>query len=196
VYDGVGKAVPVSRQEETMSFLDKVTKAVGDVVDKGKKDVDQFLKIQKLNGEVSGFEKKIEGFTGQIDTATKQAGVKAIELLRAGAISSPELQAFVEQIVGIEQQIAAEQANIAAKKEEIERVKAEHEAEHAAAAPAAAPAPPAPVADAPVAPPPLPTPPAAPAPVPAPAVAVKFCPQCGAKLAGGAFCGECGAKLG
>jgi hypothetical protein len=178
-----------------MSFLDKVTKAVGDVVDKGKKDVDQFLKIQKLNGEVSGFEKQIEGFKGQIDEATRQAGIKAIELLRAGTIASPELQAFVEQIVGFEQQIATEQANIVAKKEEIERVKAEHEAEHAAAAPppvtaapAAAPPPPPPVT---AAPPPLPT-----AAAPAAAAAPKFCPQCGAKQTGGAFCPECGAKLG
>ena len=43
-----------------MSFLDKVTKAVGDVVDKGKKDVDQFLKIQKVNGEIGAMEKKPE----------------------------------------------------------------------------------------------------------------------------------------
>ena len=140
-----------------MSFLDKVTKAVGDVVDKGKKDVDQFLKIQKLNGEVTGFEKKIEGFKAQIDEATKQAGIKAIEMLRAGAIQSPELQAFVDQIMGFEQQIAAEQGNIAAKKDEIEKVKAEHEAEHAAAAPVTPPpVASAPVADAPVMPPPIP----------------------------------------
>jgi hypothetical protein len=170
-----------------MGFLDKVTKAVGDVVDKGKKDVDQFLKIQKLNGEIGGFEKQIEGFRAQIDEATKQAGIKAIELLRAGTIASPDLQAFVDQIVGFEKQIAVEQSNIAAKKEEIERVKAEHEAEHGAAAappvPAASDA--APVA---VAPPPLPT--------AAPAAAAKFCPKCGAKITGGAFCGECGARLG
>ncbi len=176
-----------------MGFLDKVTKAVGDVVDKGKKDVDQFLKIQKLNGEIGGFEKKIEGFKAEIDEATKQAGVKAIELLRAGRIASPELQTFVDQIVGFEQQIAGEQGNIVAKREEIERVKAEHEAEHAIAAP------PPPVVTTPgtagagveVAPPPLPA-----AAMPAPAAGTKFCPQCGAKQAGGAFCGECGAKLG
>jgi hypothetical protein len=176
-----------------MSFLDKVTKAVGDVVDKGKKDVDQFMKLQKLNGEIGGFEKKIAGFHGQIDEATKQAGAKAIELLRAGTIASPDLQAFVDQIVGFEQQIALEQSNIAATKAEIERVKAEHEAEHAAAPGPVAPPPvvaaPAP-APAPVVEPPLP---AAAAPA---AAAAKFCPQCGAKQSGGAFCGECGAKLG
>jgi hypothetical protein len=45
--------------ESMMSFFDRVTKAVGDVVDKGKKDVDQFMKIQKINGEIGGMEKKI-----------------------------------------------------------------------------------------------------------------------------------------
>jgi hypothetical protein len=173
-----------------MGFLDKVTKAVGDVVDKGKKDVDQFLKIQKINGEISGFEKKIEGLKGQIDETTKQAGVKAVELVRGGTIASPELQVFVGQIVDLEQQIAAEQDSIVAKKAEIERVKAEHEAEHAAAAP-----PPGPVGSAPVAPPPLPTSPVETAPPPAPA-AGKFCMQCGAQLTGGAFCPQCGARLG
>lgn len=181
-----------------MGFLDKVTKAVGDVVDKGKKDVDQFLKIQKLNGEIGGFEKKIDAFKGQIDEATKQAGVKAIELLRAGTIASPELQSFVDRIVGFEQQIASEQDNIASKRAEIERVKAEHEAEHAAPAPppvptGAAPAPAADILGAPavVPPPPLPTT-AAPASSPTEA---KVCPQCGAHAASGAFCGACGAKL-
>lgn len=180
-----------------MGFLDKVTKAVGDVVDKGKKDVDQFLKIQKLNGEVSGFERKIEGFKAQIDDATKRAGAKAIELLRAGTITSPDLQAFVAEIAGFEEQVKLEQANIEAKRAEIERVKAEHDVEHAAAA-GTVPPPPAPAAPAePAAPPPLP--PAAAAPIVPPAaaaVAPKFCPQCGAKSPTGAFCGECGAKLG
>jgi hypothetical protein len=180
-----------------MGFLDKVTKAVGDVVDKGKKDVDQFLKIQKLNGEVSGFERKIEGLKAQIDDATKRAGAKAIELLRAGAIASPELQAFVAEIAGVEEQVKLEQDKIAATRAEIERVKAEHDAEHAAAA-GTVPPPPAPPAVAePVAPPPLPAAAVAPAPPPpAAAVGPKFCPQCGAKAPTGAFCGECGAKLG
>ena len=36
-----------------MSFLDKVTKVVGDAVDRGKKDLDQFMRIQKVNGKIS-----------------------------------------------------------------------------------------------------------------------------------------------
>ncbi len=33
-----------------MSILDRVTKAVGDAVDRGKREVDQFVRIQKING--------------------------------------------------------------------------------------------------------------------------------------------------
>ena len=53
-----------------MSFLDRVTKAVGDVVDRGKQEVGQFVRIQKINGEIGQMEKKITEFKGQIQTAT------------------------------------------------------------------------------------------------------------------------------
>jgi hypothetical protein len=170
-----------------MSFLDKMTKAVGDVVDKGKKDVDQFMRIQKINGEISGMEKKIAEFNGQIQQVTQETGAKAIALLRSGTFASAELQPFLEKVIAFEQQIAAEEAAIAAKKADIERIKAEHEAEHASVAPASAePAAPA----QPATPPPLPT--AAPAPAPG----AKFCPQCGTPATSGTFCASCGAKLG
>lgn len=45
-----------------MSFLDRVTKAVGGVVDRGKQEVDQFMRIQKINGEIGQMEKKIAEF--------------------------------------------------------------------------------------------------------------------------------------
>ncbi|HEX7485473.1 MAG TPA: hypothetical protein VF332_04935 [Vicinamibacterales bacterium] len=165
-----------------MSFLDKVTKAVGDVVDKGKKDVDQFMKIQKINGEIGGIETKIAGFKAQIAQAKAEAGSKAIELLRAGTIASPELQAFLEQITGSERQIAEEEANIAAKKADIEKIKAEHEAEHVAAAATETPA----------------VPPVAASPTPAaPVASARSCSACGASLAGAAaFCPQCGARQG
>ena len=151
-----------------MSFLDKVTKAVGDVVDKGKKDVDLFMKIQKINGEIGGMEKKIAEFKSQIQALKQQAGEKAIELVRTGTLASPEIQGFFDQVVGFEQQIAAEETAIAGRRADIEKIKAEHEAEHTSAA----------------------------APPPAPVSAGKSCPQCGAQSTGGAFCPQCGAKLG
>jgi hypothetical protein len=203
-----------------MSFFDKVTKAVGDVVDKGKKDVDQFMRIQKINGEISAIETKVAGLKTKIQQNSQEAGAKAIELLKAGSFSNPDLQVFVETRAELEQQIAAEQSAIAAKKADIEKIKEEHEAEHAAAAPtaapaaafaaapAAAPAAAALTAEAPAAPPPLPAQPAGetvapPPPVPTPAAVVppvppdvRTCSQCGKPVAGGAFCPECGAKVG
>jgi wobble nucleotide-excising tRNase len=145
-----------------MSFLDKVTKAVGDVVDKGKKDVDQFMRIQKINGEIGAIEKKIAEFRNQIQQAKAQSGEKAIELLRGGALVSSDLQAFVGQIAGIEQQIVAEEASVADKKADIAKIKAEHDAEPVAPATAA---------------------PATKvcAQCGAPSTGGAFCPQCGAK---------------
>jgi len=162
-----------------MSFFDKVTKAVGDVVDRGKAELDQFKRIQKINGEIGEMEKTIAECKRQIQAATQQAGEKAIVLVRAGTIASPDLKGFVDQITGFERQIAAEQAAVAGKKKEIEAIKAEDEAAKAAAeAPAVPPVP------------------ASPAPA-APAPSAKVCSACGASLAGaGAFCPQCGAKQG
>jgi hypothetical protein len=189
-----------------MSFFDKVTKAVGDVVDKGKdvvdkgkKDLDQFMRIQKINGEISAIEAKVAELKTKIQQNNQEAGAKAIALARAQSLTGPDLQVFVDTLAGIEQQIAAEQAAIAVKKGDIERLKAEHDAEHGTAAPvptAAAPAPAAPMA------PPPPVPATAPpdevlaAPIVPPLPKASACPQCGKPLTGGAFCGECGAKVG
>lgn len=166
-----------------MSLLDKVSKAVGDAMDKGKKDVEQFVKIQKINSEIGGVEKRIRDFEHQIEQAKQAAGERAIDLVRSGALVSPELQQFVDQVQGFEGQIEAERAAIAAKRAAIERMKAEHAAEHAAerGTPAAAP------------------PPVAADTVPPSTAAVghegTVCGQCGARLAAGAFCPECGAKV-
>jgi hypothetical protein len=105
-----------------MGFFDKVTKAVGDAVDKGKKDIDQFMRIQKINGEISAIEAQVADLKTQIQRNAQAAGQKAIDLVRAGSLSSPDLQAFVQTLSGIEQQIAAEQAAILAKKADIERI--------------------------------------------------------------------------
>ncbi len=155
-----------------MSFLDKVSKAVGDAVDKGKKDVGQFVKIQKINSEIGSIEKRIAEFERQIEQAKQAAGGKAIELIRSSALLSPELQPFADQVRGFEVRIDAERAAIVARQSDIERIRAEHAAEHEAQS----------------------APPAATVP-PAQARAGKVCSQCGAAMTGGAFCPECGAKL-
>ena len=108
-----------------MSIFDKVTKAVGDAVDKGKSEVDQFMRIQKINGEIGDMEKKIAGLKDQIQAATKAAGEKALELVTAGTLVSPDLKAFVDQIAGFGQDITAQEKAIAGKKTDIEAIKAE-----------------------------------------------------------------------
>jgi hypothetical protein len=170
-----------------MGFLDKVTKAVGDVVDKGKKEADQFMRIQRIKGEIGEMEKRIADHQGQIVQAKAKAGEEAIARLRAGTLTMADLQPFADQVIDLEQKIAADQEAIAGKRDDIEQIKAEDDDPKPAAAVAAAPAP--------AGPPPLPVTAAA-APPPVPAAGGKFCPQCGAKATGGAFCGECGAKLG
>ncbi len=154
-----------------MSFLDKVTKAVGDAVDKGKREVDQFVRIQKINGQIGDIERKIAGFRSQIQQTRTEIGERAVDMLRSGALASPDLQALADRIAGVEQQIAAEQAAIAGKRAEIETIKAED------AARADTPAAPAQPQEA------------------SPAPAAKFCPHCGAQAGTAPFCSQCGTKL-
>ncbi len=148
-----------------MGFFDKVTKAVGDVVDKGKHEADQFMRIQKIKGEIGEMERKVAGFTDEIAKATGDAGTKAIQMVRAGTLNAADLQPLADRIAGLEKQIEAEQAAIGGKRADIEKIKAEDDVPAAAAAaPLAAPPP---VATAPVAPPPLPeATPVAPPPLP------------------------------
>jgi prefoldin subunit 5 len=173
-----------------MSFLDRVTKAVGGAVDRGKKEVDQFVRIQKINGQIGECERKIAQCKSQIQQITLDIGTHAVEMLRGGTLIAPPLQALVDQIDGVEHQIAAEKAAIAERRADIEKIKAEDAAEKTAtAAPESVSAPPPPAADADRL--------AAEAAPPPPATAsARFCPQCGASTVGtAAFCMQCGAKL-
>lgn len=170
-----------------MSILDRVTKAVGDVVDRGKKEVDQFVRIQKLNSQIGDFEKSIGESNGQIQQIKVKIGDMAADMLRAGTLTSPEMQTLLDQITGVQQQVASLEDEIKQRRAEIERIKTEDK-------PAAAPAPP--VVD-PAVPPPSPlAEPTPPPPPPPPAAATRFCPQCGVRAGSGAFCSECGAKIG
>jgi predicted nucleic acid-binding Zn-ribbon protein len=160
-----------------MSFLDRMAKAVTEAVDRGKKEVDEFVRIQRINGEIGDVQKKIKEFQSQIQAIKVQIGEKAVEMMRAGELESPDLQAMMDQIAEIEKQIVEQQAVIAEKQAEIEKIKAESEAEKAAVAEAEAAA----AAEA--------------APAAAEPAAGNFCAQCGAAVAeGAAFCAQCGAK--
>ncbi len=156
-----------------MSILDRVTKAVGDAVDRGKKEVDQFVRIQKINGQIGDLEKSIEGSKGQIQQAKLKIGEMAIEMMRAGTLNSQEMKEVLDQIAGFEQQIAARETEIVQKRAEIESIRSEEKMSK----------PPQTGADAP----PIPSPPPG---------ASRFCPHCGVPAGSGAFCAQCGSKLG
>ena len=158
-----------------MSILDRVTKAVGDVVDRGKKEVDQFVRIQKINSQIGDLEKKTGTAKGQIQLVKVQIGDLAIEMLRAGTLASPEMTALLDQIKGIEQQIGSLEAEIGLKKVEVESIRAEGAAVKVAEPVQAA----EPAMDVPPPPPPP----------------SQLCPQCGAPAVTAAFCPQCGTKL-
>jgi chromosome segregation ATPase len=159
-----------------MSILDRVTKAVGDVVDRGKKEVDQFVRIQKINSQIGDLDRKISESKDQIQQTQLKIGEMAIEMLRAGTLASQEMKALLDQITGIEQQIASVAAEISQKRAEIESIKSDDKAAKA----------PGPAAEEPAAPPSQPA---------AQPAADRACPQCGAPAGSGAFCGQCGSKL-
>jgi rubrerythrin len=154
-----------------MSILDRVTKVVGDVVDRGKKEVDQFVMIQKINNQIDDLNKKTGESNRRIQLAKVKIGDLAIEMLRAGTLISPEMTTLLDQILGIEQQIGALEAEIRLKKAEVESVRAEGAAVKAGEPVKTA----EPAMD-----------------VPPPS---RFCLQCGAPVATGAFCPQCGTRL-
>jgi hypothetical protein len=160
-----------------MSILDRVTKAVGDAVDRGKKEVDQFVKIQKVSSQIGDCERKISHSKTQIQQIMMKIGEQAVEMLRAGTLSSTEMQTLLDQINGFEKQISAEEVAIVEKRAEIERIRAEAKTDKSAG-----------IAS--------PEPTSATAAPSNPAPAGHVCPQCGAQsVQGGAFCTQCGVKL-
>jgi chromosome segregation ATPase len=159
-----------------MSILDRVTKAVGDVVDRGKKEVDQFVRTQKINGQIGDLERNIVDSRDQIQLRKQKIGEIAVEMLRAGTLASPEMKAVLDEITAIEQNITSVEAEIKQKRAEIESIRAEDKAGKGPGSDVGVP----------LQVPPLPdTGPAA----------RRFCSQCGAPAGTGAFCVQCGSKL-
>jgi len=141
-----------------MAFLDKLTKGVSKAAEQAKFEADKLMRVNKLNSEVSQL-------TGEVERTTAAIGAKVIELRKAGGLQLPELDELVNRVSTLEEQLAA-------KKAELEAVKAEKFEEGAPAAQATV------------------TPSeAAPSP--------KYCPNCGVTVQPGAkFCPSCGQKLG
>jgi hypothetical protein len=182
-----------------MAFFDKLTKAVSDTVDRGKKEVDQFMRIQKVKADIGREEQAIRDAGTRAQQVKQEIGDLVIARLKAGTLADGELRALGDRVAAIDGDVAGHQAVIVEKRAEITRIEAEGSAPEPPLPPLPA-APEAPSAGPSVAPPPLPVAPVsvpvAPVSVPAVPPVTTTCPQCGATIdASASFCTECGAKL-
>ena len=145
-----------------MAFFDKLTKAVSDTVDRGKKEVDQFMRIQKVKGDIGREEQAIRDAGARAQQVKQEIGDLVIARLKAGTLADAELQAQADRVAEIDGEVAGHHAVIGEKRAEIARIEAESAAPEVPAAPAP--------------PPPLPAAPVAPAAVPAVPASVAVAP--------------------
>jgi NADH pyrophosphatase NudC (nudix superfamily) len=91
-----------------MSFLDKLSKGVGEAADRAKFEADKMLRVKRMNDEIGNL-------ANEIEQATLAIGTKAIELRIA------ELEELIQKVEILQTELAAKKAELeAAKAEEIE----------------------------------------------------------------------------
>ncbi|NLA87050.1 MAG: hypothetical protein GX847_07170 [Clostridiales bacterium] len=193
-----------------MAFFKDLSKKITEGVQDASEKASELVEVQKLNTAINK-EKSA------IDAVKRQIGDKVFAMYQSGEPLPDILSADVQTITTHLQAITGMEAKILEIKGETPSVA---QSQPQTAVPAAPPqaqtdapsaqpqaqtdvpvAPPQAQIDAPAAPPQAQIDaPAAPPPAPVteaqPAVAVKFCPECGAKQTeGSAFCGECGTKV-
>ncbi len=167
-----------------MSFLDRVTQAVGETLEAGKKEMDLFLRSQKIKGEIDTVETTIRGLDETIQRTKQAMADRVLVMLRDGTLTAAELQEFPETIKRVEGEIAAQRAVVAEKQTALARIKA-----GAATTGQPSSAPPAAEASVP--------PPDSAGETDRPQASAGVCPRCGAPRAPhGAFCPACGATCG
>lgn len=142
-----------------MAFLDRITKGVTKAAEQAKFEADKLVRVNKLNSELNAL-------TRDLENAKAGIGAKVIELCAAGQIALPEIDDLIAQVKTLEAQIAAKKAELeAARSAKFGETTFEPEATPST-------------------------------PVTSEEAAPKFCPGCGAKLETGAkFCPSCGQKL-
>lgn len=162
-----------------MGFLDNLTKTVSQGIDRAKFEAEKFQRVSRLQGELTELQRQADG-------KRMECGDRAIDLYRAGQISSPTIGELIAAIDSL-------RASLIVKEEELKRAQAETFVEP----------PPAPVASqsqqVPISyePPRTTAPPSTPPPSAAvPGAATKACPNCQFQMPGTAiFCPNCGARV-
>lgn len=161
-----------------MGFLDNLSKTVSQGIDRAKFEAEKFQRVSRLQGELTELQR-------QADSKRMECGDRAIDLYRAGQISSPTIGELIAAIDSL-------RASLIVKEEELKRAQAETFVEPPLA-PAASPSQQVPISyEAPRPAAPASTPP----PVAVPGTATKACPNCQFQMPGTAiFCPNCGARV-
>lgn len=90
-----------------MSFLDNISKTIGQSIDRAKFEADKFQKTNQIRGELSDLRKKM-------DTQRLELSDKATELYRAGQIQSVTLGEMIQNIDALRAQITLKEEELKA----------------------------------------------------------------------------------
>lgn len=165
-----------------MGFLDNISKTLSHGLDRAKFEADKLQRVMRLQSDLGEIQK-------QIDTRRMECGDRAMDLYRAGQISSPTIGDLVASLDAL-------RASLILKEEELKRAQGENFIEPSPSIPSSSYTQQVPISvetPRPSAPPPVP--PVAPA-APLPGVATKTCPNCQFQMPGTAiFCPNCGTRV-
>ncbi len=165
-----------------MGFLDNISKTLSQGLDRAKFEADKLQRVMRLQSELGEVQK-------QIDMRRMECGDRAMDLYRAGQISSPTIGDLVASLDAL-------RASLILKEEELKRAQGDNFIEPTPSMPSSSYTQQVPISvetPRPAAPPPAP--PAASA-APAPGAAAKACPNCQFQMPATAiFCPNCGTRV-
>src|SRR5262245_49216391 len=157
--------------EDTMGFLDNLSKSISQGVDRAKFEAEKFQKTTRIQGELGELKKQIDGKRAEL-------GDRAFELYKAGQIQSPKLGDMVKALEAL-------RASITLKHEDLMIAQAADSVQ------------PTPPAGTPPQPTGAATQPSQPATPGQPVAVAKSCPNCQFQMpAAAVFCPNCGARQG